>query len=103
MQIYTPMSPMRRRYSVRSLQNSNTLPCKVRKIDSFILFPIKPEHEGAPYELVPEYFVNSLLVLTKYVIREGSGEHVRLCNLARVSLFTIIKFEVYKDSDQIKF
>ena len=107
MQIYTPMSPMRRRYSVRSLQNSNTLPCKLRKIDCFILFPIEPEHEinlrGAPYELVPGYFVNSLLVLTTYVIREGSGEHVRLRNLARVSLLTIIKFEVYKDSDQIKF
>ena len=104
---YTPMSPMRRRYSVRSLKNSNTLPCKLRKIDCFILFLIEPEHEinlrGAPYELVPGYFVNSLLVLTTYVIREGSGEHVRLRNLARVSLLTIIKFEVYKDSDQIKF
>ena len=96
------MSPMRRRYSVRSLQNSNTMPCKLRK-----LFTIEPEHEinlrGAPYELVPGYFVNSLLVLTTYVIREGPGEHVRLRNLARVSLLTIIKFEVYKDSDQIKF
>ena len=38
-----------------------------------------------------------------YVIREGSGEHVRLRNLARVSLLTIIKFEVDEDSDQIKF
>ena len=73
---------------------------------NFILFTIEPEHEinlrGAPYELVPGYFVNSLLVLTTYVIREGPGEHVRLRNLARVSLLTIIKFEVYKDSDQIK-
>ena len=107
MQIYTPMSPMRRRYSVRSLQNSNTLPCKLKKIDCFILFPIEPEREinlrGAPYKLVPGYFVNSLLVLTTYVIREGSGELVRLRNLARVSLLTIIKFEVYKGSDQIKF
>ena len=79
------------------------------KIDCFILFTIEPEHEinlrGAPYELVPGYFVNSLLVLTctTYVIREGPGEHVRLRNLARASLLTIIKFEVYKDSDQIKF
>ena len=27
---FTPMSPMRRRYSVRSLHKSNTLPCKLR-------------------------------------------------------------------------
>ena len=68
-----------------------------------ILFPIEPEHEinlrGAPYELVPGCFVNSLLVLTTYVIREGSGEHVHLRNLARVSLLTIIKFEVDENSD----
>ena len=65
------------------------------KIDCFILFTIEPEHEinlrGAPYELVPGYFVNSLLVLTTYVIREGSGEHVRLPNLARVSLLIGLK------------
>ena len=77
---------------------SNALPCKLRKIDCFILFPIETEHEinlrGVPSELVPGYFVNSLLVLTTYVIREGSGEHVCLRNLARVSLLTIIKFEV---------
>ena len=91
------MSPMRRRYSVRSLQNSNTLPYKLGKLTDEINL------RGAPYELVPGYFVNSLLVLTTYVIREGPGEHVRLRNLARVSLLTIIKFEVYKDSDQIKF
>ena len=101
MQIYTSMSPMR--YSVRSLQQSNALPCKLRKTDCFILFPIEPEHEfnlrGVPSELVLGYFVNSLLVLTTYVIREGSGEHVRLRNLARVSLLTIIKFEVDEDSD----
>ena len=107
MQIYTPMSPMRRRFSVRSLQKSNALPRKLRKIDCFILFPIAPEHEinlrGVPSELVPGYFVNSLLILTTYVIREGSGEHVRLRNLARVSLLTIIKFEVDEDSDKIKF
>ena len=80
---------------------SNTLPCKLRKIDCFILFAIEPEHEinlrGAPYELVPGYFVNSLLVLTAYVIREGSGEHVHLRNHARVSLLTILKFEGDKD------
>ena len=109
MQIYTPMSPMRRRFSVRSLQRLNTLPCKLRIFycDCFILFPIVPEHEinlrGVSSELVPGYFVNSLLVLTTYVIREGSGEHVRLRNLARVSLLTIIKFEVDEDSDKIKF
>ena len=55
----------------------------------YILFPIEPEHginlRGVPSELVPGYFVNSLLVLTTYVIREGSGEHVRLRNFARVS------------------
>ena len=107
MQIYTPMSPMRRRFSVRSLQKSNALPCKLRKIDCLIWFPIEPEHEinlrGVPSELVPGYFVNSLLVLATYVIREGSVEHVRLRNLARVSLLTIIKFEVDEDSDKIKF
>ena len=107
MQIYTPMSPMRRRFSVRSLQRLNALPCELRKIDCFILFPIEPKHEinlrGVPSELVPGYFVNSLLVLTTNVIREGSEEHVRLRNLARVSLLTIIKFEVEEDSDKIKF
>ena len=100
------ISRLCRRYSVRSLQKSNTLPCKLRKNDCFILFSIEPEHEinlrGAPYELVPGYFINSLLVLTTYVIREGSGEHVPLRNLVRVSLLTIIKFEVDEDSDQIK-
>ena len=96
------ISRLCRRYSVRSLQKSNTLPCKLRKIDCFILFSIEPEHEinlrGAPYELVPGYFINSLLVLTTYVIIEGSGEHVPLRNLVRVSLLTIIKFEVDEDS-----
>ena len=82
MQIYTPMSPMRRRYSVRSLQNSDTLPCNLRKIDCFILFPIEPEHEinlrGAIYELVPGYFVNTY----EYVIRVGKDEHVHPTLLA---------------------
>ena len=68
--------------------------------------PIEPEHEinlgGAPYELVPGYFINSLLVLMTYVIREGSGGHVRLRNLAKVSLLTIIKFEADEDSDPKK-
>ena len=67
---------------------------------NFILFTIEPEHEinlrGAPYELVPGYFVNSLLVLTKYKIREDPDEHVRLRNLARVSLLTIIKLKCTK-------
>ena len=44
-----------------------------------------PEHEinlcGAPYELV-----NTLLELMTDVISEGSGEHVCLHNLVRVSL-----------------
>ena len=44
-----------------------------------------PEHEinlrGAPYELV-----KTLLVLMTDVISEGSGEHVCLYNLVRVSL-----------------
>ena len=70
---------MRQRYSVRSLKKSNT-----------------------PYELVSGYFLNSLLALMAYVIRESSGEHVHLRNLARVSLLNIIKFEVDEDSDQIK-
>ena len=86
MQIHTPMSPMRQRYSVRSLQKLNAL--SVLRIMDFtsvsyllesdtqaacdtegnsILVQLGPEHEinlrGAPYELVPEYFVNSLLVL----------------------------------------
>ena len=68
-----------------------------------MLVQLGPVHEinlrGAPYELVPEYFVNSLLVLMIDVISEGSGEHVRLRIIARVSLRTNIKFKV----DQIKF
>ena len=55
-------------------------------LGKFILFPIEPEHEinlrGAPYELVPGYFVNSLLVLTIYVIRVGKDEHVHPTVLA---------------------
>ena len=115
------------RYSVRSLQKSNTLPFVLRIMDCFILFPchissrightqtacdtegtsmlvqlrpnMKSNLRGTPYELVPGYFVNSLLVLMTDVISKGSGEHVRLRNLARVSLLNNIKFEV----DQIKF
>ena len=71
-----------------------------------MLVQLGPEHEinlrGAPYELVPGYFVN-LLVLMTDVISEGSGEHVRLRNLVRVWLLTNIKSEVDEDSDQIKF
>ena len=52
---------------------------------------------GAPYKLVPRYFVNSLLVLMTDVISESSEEHVRLHNLVRVSLLTNIKFEVEED------
>ena len=53
---------------------------------------------GAPYELVPEYFVNSLLV---FMTRPRRACHLR--NLIRVSLLTNIKFEVDEYSDQIKF
>ena len=55
-----------------------------------MLVQLGPVHEinlcGAPYELVPGYFVNHLLVLMTEEISEGSGERVRLRNLARVSL-----------------
>ena len=75
-----------------------------------MLVQLGPEHEkihinlhGAPYELVPGYFINNLLVLIRDVISEASGEHVHLRNLVRVSLLTNIKFEVDEDSDQIKF
>ena len=44
----------------------------------------------------------ALLVLMTDVISEGSGDHVRLCNLPRVSLLTNIQFEVDEDSGQIK-
>ena len=63
-----------------------------------MLVQLRPVHEinlrGALYELVPGYFVNSLLVLMTDVISQGSGEHVRLRNLARVLLLTNTKFEV---------
>ena len=72
-----------------------------------MLVQLRPEHEinlrSAPYELVPGYFINRLLVLMTDVISKGSDEHVRLCNLVRVLLLTNIKFEVDEDSDQIKF
>ena len=48
---------------------------------------------GAPYELVPGYFINSLLVHMTDVISEGAREHVQLRNLVRVLLLTNIKFE----------
>ena len=68
-----------------------------------MLVQLGPVHDinlrGALYELVPGYFVNSLLVHMTDVISEDSREHVGLRNLARVSQLTIIKFEV----DQIKF
>ena len=52
---------------------------------SFLERELGPEHEinlrGAPYELV-----KTLLVLMTDVISEGSGEHVCLHNLVRVSL-----------------
>ena len=51
----------------------------------FTLTQLGSEHEinlrGAPYELV-----KTLLVLMTDVISEGSGEHVCLHNLVRVSL-----------------
>ena len=49
-----------------------------------MLVQLGPEHEinlrCAPYELVPEYFINSLLVL-----KTRPGEHVHSHNLIRVS------------------
>ena len=66
-----------------------------------MLVCLRPVHEislpGAPYELVPEYLVNSLLVLMTDVIREGSREYVRLRNLVTVLLLTKIKFQVNED------
>ena len=47
---------------------------------------------GAPYDL--------LGIMTN-VISEGSGEHMRLRNLVRVSLFTNIKFEMDDDSSDV--
>ena len=59
-----------------------------------VLVQLGPEHEinlrGAPYELTPGYFVNSLLVHMADVISEGSGEHVHLRSLTSVSLLTSI-------------
>ena len=67
-----------------------------------MLVQLGPEHEinmrGAPYELVPEYFVNSLLVLMTRHRRA-----LRLRDLIRVLLLTNIKFEVAEESDRIKF
>ena len=72
-----------------------------------MLVQLGPEHEinlrSVPYELVPGYFIKSLLVLMTDVISEGSQEHVRLRKLVRVSLLTNIKFEVDEDSEEIKF
>ena len=73
----------------------NQIHCRASLGKLTVLFCLQSINlRGAPYELVPGYFVNSLLVLTTYVVREGSGEYVRLRNLVRVSLLTIIKFEV---------
>ena len=60
----------------------------------------RTEHEinfrGAPYEPVPEYFVNSLLVLMT--------RPRRTCAFAQSHQGVAgIKFEVDKDSDHIKF
>ena len=73
---------------------------------TYVLVQLGPEHEinlrGAPYELVPGYFVNSLLVLD----RCDQQRLRRACasgNLISVSLLTNIKFEVDEDSDQLKF
>ena len=47
------------------LESDTRAACDMK--DTSMLVQIGPEHEinlrGAPYELVPEYFVNSLLVL----------------------------------------
>ena len=82
MQIYTPMSQMRsnhRRYLVRLLQKSYTL------------------------RYVCEVSIESMLALMTDKMSEGSGEHVHLRNLVRVSLLTTIKLEVDEDTGQIKF
>ena len=108
---YVSMSPMRWRYYVRSLQKSNVsnnvcyilfrviyllesdtqVACDTE--GTSMLVQLGPDHEiylgGAPYELVPGYFVNSLLVLMTHVISEGSGENVCLRSLARVSLCSL--------------
>ena len=123
MLICTPMSPMR-----RDILYDHSLPCVLRAImDCFILFQCHIssrightqtvcDMEGTSMlvQLGPNMkstcpvphmnwyqgiSPNSLLVLMTDVISEGSGEHVRLRNLARVSLLTNIKFQV----DQIKF
>ena len=67
----------------------------------FFLTQLGPEHEinlrGSPYELV-----RTLLELMTDVISEGSGEHVCLHNLVRVSSRSLTKFKVDEDSSQIK-
>ena len=65
-----------------------------------------PNHEinfrGAPYELVPEYFVNSLLVLM--TTSRPMQESMCVCAISSESRCSHnIKFEVDEDSDQIKF
>ena len=106
MQIYMPMLPMRRRYSVRLYTAVRAVTFCFRVIYLLIEHSSSVRHRGHFYAcslLVPGYFVNSLLVLKTDVISEGSGEPVGLRNLARVSLLTNIMFEVNEDSDQIKF
>ena len=44
----------------------------------------------------------ALLVLMTDKMSEGSGEHVHLRNLVRVSLLTTIKLELDEDTGQIK-
>ena len=77
----------------KGFPSSAICPSRVRHGEHFyhsmrVLFSwtqLGPEHEinlrGAPYELV-----KTLLVLMTDVISEGSGEHVCLHNLVRVSL-----------------
>ena len=55
------------------------------------------EHSSDPSSAQMSWY-QALLVLMTDVFSKGSGEHVHLCILIRVSLLTNIKFEVDEDS-----
>ena len=125
MLVYTPMSLMRRRYSVRSLQKSNARSV-LRIMDCWSLLhftsvsyiyllesdtqaacdtegtsmhaQLGSEHEinlrDAPYELVPEYFVNSLLVLMtrpRKACAFAQSHHSRVDNWPKVLSLRILR------------
>ena len=102
MQTYKPMSPMRsnrqshvsnREHPSRHVWHGGHHYMYVCALSWALLGPV---HEinlrRAPYDL---------LVLMTDVISQGSGEHMRLRNLVRVSLFTNIKFEMDEDSSDV--